>query len=426
MRLPAADAADDVLLDAVQRQTLRYFWHYAHPVSFMALDRSVPGTYGPDAVAVGGTGFGLMGLLAGVERGWLRRSAVLERLRAVVGFLGSAERFHGVFPHFLDGRTGRAIPFGADDDGGDIVETAFLMMGLLGCRAFFDRPDMAEARLRTAIDDLWRAVEWDWHAGDGATLYWHWSPTVGWARNFPVAGWNECLVTYVLAAGSPTHPIETAVYRSCWEGGAAFRNGNVFYGVRLPLGPDFGGPLCFAHYSFLGLDPRRLADRHVHYWEQNTAHVEINRRHCIANPGRYEGYGADCWGLTASDDDLGYNQHAPDCDLGVISPTAALSSFPYAPEHAFLALRTFTGRLGRKLWTPRGLRDSFCESRNWFAPTTLAIDQGPIVGMIENHRSGLLWSLFMSCPEVRAGLDRLGFSERSPAPSRPDGERPDD
>lgn len=416
MRLPSPDASDDVLLDAIQKQTIRYFWTYAHPNSGMALDRSIPGPYGPDAVAVGGTGFGVMALLAGVERGWLPRSAVLDRMQSILAFLGAADRYHGVFPHFLDGRTGRAIPFSVDDDGGDIVETAFLMMGLLTCRAYFDRPDPAEARLRHAIEGLWRAVEWNWHVRRGGTaLLWHWSPNCGWAKDFPVSGWNECLVTYVLAAGSPTFPIEPSVYHLCWAGGATFANDGLFYNVHLPLGPDFGGMLCFAHYSFLGLDPRSLVDRYANYWIQNVAHVEINRRHCVANPGGYAGYGVDCWGLTASDDDRGYNQHAPDFDMGVITPSAALSSFPYAPDEAFQALRTFVGRLGRQLWTPRGLRDSFCESRNWFAPTTLAIDQGPIVGMIENYRSGLLWSLFMSCPEVRSGLRVLGFAQGQPA-----------
>ncbi|MCP8940970.1 DUF3131 domain-containing protein [Alsobacter sp. SYSU M60028] len=412
MSLPDADDSDDALLDAVQRQTLRYFWEFAHKPSGLALDRSTPDPgYGPDAVAVGGSGFGLMAIVAGVERGWIPRAEAVERLRRVLAFLERADSFHGVLPHFLDGRTGRAIRFTRKDDAADLVETAFLMMGLLCCRQYFLGHDAGEIEIRQKADRLWREVEWSWHTRDGEDLlYWHWSPNNGWAMNFPIRGWNECLIAYVLAASSPTYPIPPTVYHHGWAGGPHFRNGREFYGIRLPLGPDFGSSLCFSQYSFMGLDPRGLVDRYADYWEQNVAHTRINYEHCVRNPNAYEGYGPDCWGLTASDDDYGYNQHAPDVDLGVISPTAALSAMPYAPDRSMAALRTFLGRLKRRLWTQRGLRDAFSEARGWYAPSTLAIDQGPIVVMIENHRSGLLWDLFMSCDEVRAGLARLGFA----------------
>lgn len=399
------------LLDLVQSQTLRYFTDFAHPACGMALDRSVPGSYGPDAVAVGGSGFGIMAQLVGVERGWLARSWLIERLEVLLSFLERADRFHGAFPHFLDGRTGRVIPFDADDDGGDLVETAFLMAGLLVARQYLSRSTGAERSIRRRIDALWLAVEWSWYtAGSDDTLYWHWSPRVGFARRFPIRGWNECLVTYVLAAASPAWPVARHVYDKCWVGSPTFRNGRTFYGVTLPLGPDYGGAMCFAHYSFLGIDPRGLRDAHADYLEQNVSHARIQHEHSIRNPGQFSGYGADCWGLTASDDDRGYHQHAPDNDIGVISPTAALSSFPYLPGAAAQALGVFMGRLKDRLWTPCGLRDAFCEERGWYATATLAIDQGPIVGMIENHRSGLLWELGMNCPEIRAGLARLGFT----------------
>ena len=322
-----------------------------------------------------------------------------------------ADRHHGVFPHFLNGTTGRTIPFTVLDDGGDVVETAFLMAGLLCCRQFYDGASPDETSVRETIERLWREVEWSWYTRGGSqALYWHWSSKHQWAMEFPVRGWNECLIAYVLAAASPSFPIDADIYHRCWASGRAFRNGREFYGIRLPLGPDFGGSLCFAHYSFMGLDPRGLADTYANYWEQNVAHTLINREHCIRNANKFVGYGPGCWGLTASDDDYGYNQHAPDYDLGVIAPTAALSSFPYTPDYSMDALRTFLGRLRPRLWTPRGFRDAFCETRNWYASSSLAIDQGPIVVMIENHRSGLLWDLFMSCPETAQGLKRLGFS----------------
>lgn len=401
----------ETLLDLVQSQTLRYFTDLAHPVCGMALDRSIPGQYGPDAVAVGGSGFGVMALLVGAERGWISRENLVARMQVILAFLETADRFHGVFPHFLDGTTGRAIPFDTLDDGGDLVETAFLMAGLLTARQYLSGPTEAERALRRRIDNLWRDVEWSWYtAGSDDTLYWHWSPNCAFARNFPIRGWNECLVAYVLAAGSPTWPIDRQIYERCWVGSPTFLNGREFYGIKLPLGPDHGGDMCFAHYSFLGIDPRGLRDDHADYFEQNRRHALVQHAYCQSNAKGFKGYGPDCWGLTASDDDFGYHAHSPATDIGVIAPTAALASFPYVPDVALRALHVFMGRLADRLWTPYGLRDAFCEERGWFAPACLAIDQGPIVGMIENYRSGLLWDLGMSCPEIRAGLDRLGFT----------------
>jgi len=403
--------SDAQLLDAVQRQTLRYFWDFAHPVSGLARERSnVAFDYGLETVTSGGSGFGIMAIVAGVERGWIPRAEAAKRLLQSVRFLAKAGAYHGVFPHFLNGETGRTIPFSRKDDGGDIVETSFLMMGLLAARQYFDGAG-EERELRDRIDWLWSEVEWDWHTRDGRdVLYWHWSPNNGWGMNHEIRGWNECLITYVLAASSPRYAIKPEVYHRGWARGGALKNGKRYSGVELPLGPELGGPLFFAHYSFMGLDPRGLNDRYADYWQQNVAHTAINRAHCLANPKHCKGYGEACWGLTACDNYEGYNAHAPDNDLGVIAPTAALGSMPYAPEHSLEALRHFYETLGDRLWTEYGFRDSFSECRDWFANSHLAIDQGPIVVMIENHRSGLLWKLFMSCPEVQAGLKRLGFT----------------
>jgi hypothetical protein len=408
---PAEALGDEALLDLVQRQTLRYFWDFAHPVSGLSRERSnSPFGYGPEVVSIGGSGFGVMAVVVGTARGWIGRGEALAHLAKIVGFLERADRFHGVFPHWLNGESGKTVPFSPRDDGGDLVETAFLVAGLLCARQYFDRADAAEAELRRRIDAIWDAVEWGWHRRGGAdVLYWHWSPTHGWAMNHEIRGWNECLIAYVLAASSRRHAVPAEVYHHGWAGGAQFRNGRSYDGVTLPLGPDRGGPLFFAHYSFLGLDPRGLKDRYADYWQQNVGHVLVNRAHCLKNPLGHKGYGADCWGLTACDNHEGYGAHAPDNDLGVIAPTAALASFPYAPAHSMRALRHFLGPLGGRLWGEYGLRDAFNESKGWFAESYLAIDQGPIVCMIENHRSGLLWDLFMACPEVAAGLDTLGF-----------------
>jgi hypothetical protein len=410
--------SDDALLDLTQRQTLAYFWDFAHPASGMARERSNP-VAGYDylqTVCSGGTGFGVMALIAGAERGLLPRAAVLERVATVVAFLSRAETYHGVFPHFLHGETGATIPFSAMDDGGDLVETAYLMVGLLCARQYFSGAAADETGLRKAVDRLWRAVEWDWHTRGRDVLYWHWSPRHGWAMDLTITGWNECLITYVLAAASPTHPIAPTVYHKGWTASPTFRNGASYHGIALPLGPPFGGPLFFAHYSFLGLDPRGLRDRYANYWEQCRAHTLINRAHCIVNPNRFADYGDCVWGLTACDGDTGYGAFCPQNDRGVIAPTAALSSIPYAPREGMAMVRHLCEAFGGELWGRYGFVDAFNASKNWHASGNLAIDQGPIVVMIENYRSGLLWELFMSTAEVRTGLQRLGFD--SPALQR--------
>ncbi len=402
---------DDALLDLVQRQTFRYFWDFAHPVSGLARERSnVRPDYGLEAVTTGGSGFGIMAILVAVERGWIAREDACERLLRMARFLLRADSYHGILPHFLNGETGRTIPFTRKDDGGDLVETSFLLAGLLCARQYFGRDEAAENGLRMRINRLWEEAEWSWHTRERSNvLFWHWSPNNGWSLNLEVRGWNECLITYLLAASAPRYPIEADVYHRGFASSRDFRNGRSFYDIELPLGPDYGGPLFFAHYSFLGLDPRGLVDRYADYWQQNVSHVRINLEHCRRNPGGFKGYGADCWGLTASDSRQGYAAHAPDNDLGVISPTAALASFPYAPEASMRALRHFYEVLGDRIWSEYGFVDAFSETHDWYATSHLAIDQGPIIVMIENYRTGLLWRLFMSCPEIQTGLRKLGF-----------------
>jgi hypothetical protein len=407
---------DAALLHQIQRQTFRYFWDFAHPISGLARDRSDPRpNIGLDAVATGASGFGIMAILVATERRWIKRKDAAIRLLQIVRFLKKARRYHGVFPHFLHGATGETIPFASKDDGGDIVETSYLFAGLLSARQYFNGDNGEESELRARINALWDDVEWSWHTRGGSEiLYWHWSPNYAWSIGLEIRGWNECLITYVLAASSPRYGIAADVYHRGWAEGWSFKNGREFYGIRLPLGPDYGGPLCFAHYSFLGLDPRGLKDRYADYWEQNVNHTLINRQHCIRNANHFKGYGAECWGLTASDDHLGYHAHAPNNDLGVIAPTAALASFPYTPEHSMRALRHFYYGMGSKIWREYGFVDAFNETLSWYAPSHLGIDQGPIIVMIENYRSGLLWNLFMSCPEVQSGLKLLGFESPRP------------
>ncbi len=400
--------ADDALLDLVQERTFRYFWDFAHPVSGLARERNTSG----DIVTTGGSGFGLTAIIVGVERGFISRPEAVARWQKIVGFLkNNAQRYHGAWAHWLNGSTGITIPFSQKDNGADLVETSFLVQGLLTVRQYLDPNDPVESQLVADINFLWETVEWDWFTRGGQNvLYWHWSPNYEWQMNHQIRGYNECLITYFLAAGSPTHPIQPSVYHQGWASNSGIRNNNTYYGYQLPLGYPFGGPMFFAHYSYLGLDPRNLKDTYADYWMQNRHHTLINRAYCIANPLNKLGYGASCWGLTASDNHVGYSAHSPTNDLGVISPTAALSSFPYTPQESMDALKFFYYQLGDKTWGNYGFYDAFSPSEGWYADTYLAIDQGPIVVMIENHRSGKLWNLFMSAPEVAVSANRLGFT----------------
>lgn len=403
--------SDSVLLDQVQKQTFRYFWDFAHPVSGLSRERSnVAYNYGHEVVTTGGTGFGVMAVIVATERKWITRDTAAKFLLKMVNFLLKANSYHGVFPHWLDGATGQTIPFSRKDDGADLVETSFLFQGLLCARQYFTGDDRTERELRNRISRLWNDIEWNWFTKEGQeVLYWHWSPNNGWAMNFPVRGFNECLIMYVLAASGERYPVGPAVYHRGWAESNFFNNGKEFYGFKLPLGFDYGGPLFFSHYSFLGLDPRGLKDRYADYWVQNKNHTLINRAYCVDNPKDFKGYGENNWGLTASDTYNGYSAHSPTNDNGTVTPTAALSAFPYTPEYSMQALKHFYNQLGDKIWSEYGFVDAFNETKNWYAESHLAIDQGPIIVMIENYRSGLLWKLFMSCPEVKKGLQKLGF-----------------
>ena len=403
--------SDEALLDLVQRQTFRYFWEGAHPVSGLSRDRSNRFTDpSDDAIAVGGSGFGIMTIIVACERGWVRREEAVERLNAMLNVLDRSTCYHGMYPHFMNGATGATIPFSRKDDGGDVVETSFLFQGLLCARAYFDRDTAEELRLRQRITYLWEEVEWNWYTQGGRTvLTWHWSPTNGFALNHDIRGWNECLITYVLAASAPRYGIPAQAYHEGFTQGRQFLNKRSFEGIELPLGSDWGGPLFLAHFSFGSIDPHGLSDAYADYWHQNVNHTLINYAYCVRNPKSYKGYGPKCWGLSAGDAVNGYAASAPDNDLGVINPSAALSSFCYAPDQAMAALRHFYEDLGDRLWGRFGFVDGFSPQHDWYADTFLAISQAPIIIMIENYRSGLLWKLFMGIPEIQAGMKKLGF-----------------
>ena len=424
--------SDSSLLDIIQRQTFRYFWHFGHPVSGLARERdnTVYGqyywdwideaydrpnisnnAYGPEACAMAGTGMGIMATIVAVERKWIGRDTAVRRLVKMVNFLLLADSYHGIFPHFMNGTTGKTIPFGRLDDGADVLETAYLITGLLCAREYFNADNLYEKYLRQRITQIWETADFKWHAAGGnEKLYWHWSPNNAFNMNFPIRGWNEGLGTYLLAASSPSHSIEPAVYFNGFVNSTNYKNDKIYYGIKLPLGFEYGGPLFISQYTFMSLDPHGLKDWHTDYFEQNRNHTLINRQWCIENPKHYKGYSENCWGLTAGDSYKGYVAHCPEEDLGVIQPTAALSAFPYTPEYSMQVLKHFYYDLGDKIWGEYGFADGFSEEKNWYAKTHLAIDEGPIVVMIENYRSALMWKLFMNIPDIQNGLKKLGFT----------------
>jgi len=406
-----AAISDNALLDLVQQQTLTYFYDFGHPVSGLARERNTSG----DLVTSGGSGFGVMAMITGVSRNFITRPQGLSRIQTMVGFLrNTAQTFHGAYPHWLNGATGAVIPFSPNDNGADLVETAFLTEGLICARQYFNGADAAETALRTDINFIINRIEWDWfRQGSQNVLTWHWSPNYGFVINQQIKGWNETLMTYVLAKSSSTHSIPTSVYTNGWasNGTAPFTNGNTYFGLQLPLGPNLGGPLFFEHYSFLGINPTGLTDAYANYATQTKNHTLINYNYCKSNPQNYYGYSDSCWGLTASDiPNGGYTASSPTNDVGVIAPTAALASFPYTPTESMKALKFFYYVLGDKIWKQYGFVDAFKLEDPWFADSFLAIDQGPIIVNIENYRTGLMWNLFTSAPEVKAAMLALGFS----------------
>lgn len=404
--------SDNALLDTVQKRTFKYFWEFGHPVSGLARDKT--NTNEVDDCSIGGTGFGLLCIPVAVNRNFISRTDGLARMQKIVDFLKvKAKKFHGAFPHRMNGTTGDVIVWSPKDDGADLVETSFLMMGLLTARQYFNGSNVNETTLRTDINALYSNVEWSWFKKDNQNaLYWLWSPTYNWEITFMVRGWNETLITYILAASSTTHTIAKEVYDNGFANAGGLKNGKNFYGINLPLGESFGGPLFLSQYTFLGINPTGLTDAYANYALQTKNHTLINRAYCTENPKNYFGYSDSCWGLTASSTNIGYTPCSPTNDIGVIAPTAALSSFAFTPNESMKALKYFYYTLGNYLWKDYGFVDAFNLNTNpvWVGPQELVYNQLPIIISIENYRSGLIWDLFVSCPEIKAGMRKLGFS----------------
>lgn len=416
---PVIEPLTDIeMMDLVQERTFKYFWDFANTSSGAARERyhvDNP-SLNQNVVTTGGSGFGLMAILVGIERGYITREQGVSRFTTIMNFFENADRFHGAWSHWIDGGSGNVIPFSTLDNGGDLVETAFLAQGLICVKEYFKNGTAEEQELSAQADNLWKGIEWDWYTQNQNTLYWHWSPSNSFSINMQLKGYNETLIAFIIGAASPDYAIPSAAYHQGWASDGAIESSEMQY--NLPLILDHAGsgtgPLFWAHYSYLGLNPSNLSDQYANYWNLNVNHTTINYQHCVSNPNNYSGYGSNCWGLSASytrnsDGSVGYTAHDPENDTGVISPTAAISSMPYTPQKSLAAMHFFYQQ-GDNLLGPAGFYDAFSIQYNWYTPRYLAIDQGPQIIMIENYRTGLLWELFMQNEDVQNGLNTLGFN----------------
>lgn len=414
----SAALTDQQILDSVQYHTFQYFWDGAEPTSGAGRERIHLDNIYPqndaNTVATGATGFGIMAIISAIDRGYVNRKVGVARLSQILYYLKKADRFYGAWPHWMIGETGKVKPFSRKDNGGDLVETSFVAQGLICVRQYFKNGNAEEQKLAQMATQLWEGIDFNWYRNGKNVLYWHWSPDYQWEMNFPVRGFNECLIMYVLAASSPTKGVPASVYHEGWADNGKIKHVSSYKGIPLQLkhqgDADNGGPLFWAHYSFLGLDPKGLKDDYADYGQETINMARINYQWCVDNPGNFKGYGPSNWGLTSSYSVKGYAGHAPQIgrDLGVIAPTAALSSLPYTPKESMAAMKNWY--LNKKqIWGRYGFYDAFSNDANWFPQRYLGIDQGPIVVMMENYRSGLLWKLFMNDTDVQAGLKKLNF-----------------
>ncbi len=392
------------ILEQQQRAAFDYFRSGAEPNSGMAYESSRGNNR---KITIGGSGFGMMSLLVGAERGWITREEAAEQVSRMIQFLMRADRYRGAWSHWykLDGRY---AAFGDQKAAGDIVESAFMVAGLLAASEYFDRDIAVESKIRSDVEQLWNTIEWSGYTNDEQTLYWIWYSLTD-QYKLKINGYNEALLPYLFALAAPEgHNIPVSVYRDGWLNGApnSYKPNRTVAGYKLPFGRhQYGGPLFFAHYSFLGLDPRNMADSRCDYWTQNTSHAMLNREYCYYAAPKERRYGNGIWGITAcrgAGSANRYSARSPHNDDGVIAPTAALASYPYTPLYstqALLAMNAMEGLRG-----DFGLGDSFNPAEGAYTTSNLAIDQGPIVVMIENYRSSMIWDLLSRNRHVARAL----------------------
>jgi hypothetical protein len=398
-------------LDLVQRTAFDYLWYETNPTNGLVKDRSS----NPSVSSIAAVGFGLSAVTVGIDRGWISREAGRTRVLTTLEFLWSSPQgpeadatgYKGFYFHFLDMQTGRR----AGDAELSTIDTALLLAGVLHVQQYFDQDDTSEAKIRDLADNLHRRVDWPWMQVRSAKVCHGWTPETGFLP-YDWGGYNEAMILYLLALGSPTFPINP----DAWTAWTSSYTWQTHYGLGFVVFPPlFGHQYSHVWVDFRGIQDAYMRDKGLDYFENSRRATLANRAYAIANPLGWVDYGENVWGLTASDIPASYRARgAPpaESDDGTITPTAAGGSFAFTPHESLAALRHIYDAYRTRIWGPYGFKDAFNPSKNWFAADYLGVDQGPIVLMIENYRTGRVWQVFMRHPAIQHGLARAGFVPR--------------
>jgi hypothetical protein len=399
---------DEAFLELVQHTAFDYFWYEVNPKNGLIKDRSS----NPSLSSIAAVGFGLSALTVGIDRGWISREAGRHRVLTTLTFLANipqgpepdAGGYKGFYYHFLDMHTGRR----AWDTELSTIDTALLLGGVLHVRQYFNQPDAAEARIRTLADTLYQRVEWPWMQVRSAKICHGWEPERGFLP-YDWGGYNEAMILYLLALGSPTFPVKADAW-SAWTSSYAWESHYGHEFVTFP--PLFGHQYSHVWVDFRNTQDAYMREKGLDYFENSRRATLANRAYAIANPLGWDDYSNNVWGLTASDIPKSYlARGAPPAenDDGTITPTAIGGSFAFTPHESLAALRHIYSTYRTQIWGPYGFKDAFNPSMKWFASDYLGIDQGPIVLMIENYRTDRIWDAFMQHAAIQHGLKRAGF-----------------
>jgi hypothetical protein len=420
---------DPFLVDLEER-TFRFFWDTANPQNGLVPDRYPT----PSGSSIAAVGFGLTAYPIGVERGYVSRAAARKRVLTTLRFFAHVQNQHGFYYHFMDMHTGAR----AGNSEISTVDTSLLLAGMLFCQSYFTSTDPGEVEIRKLVEQIYRRVDWTWAQPRAPALALAWTPEAGFSES-DWHGYNEGMLVYLLALGSPSHPIDPQAW-SLWTADYDKHWGSVYDQTYLGFAPLFGHQYTHVWVDFRGIKDAYMRKHDLDYFENSRRATYAQRRYAIANPKHWQAYGKNVWGMSASDGpgpggepyqgerrpylDYAARGLAPGgvVDDGTIAPTAAISSLPFAPEIVLPATLEMYHRFGADIYSDYGFRDAFNASYRsserepqargpgWVDRDYLGIDQGPIVAMIENFRSDLVWRVMRTNPYLQHGLEQAGFA----------------
>jgi len=416
----------DPFFDDLEKRTFSFFWDSANPANGLIPDRYP----GPSWSSIAGVGFALTAYPIGVERGYVTRDAARDRALATLRFFAAETEKHGFFYHFLDMKDGER----RNHSEVSTVDTALLLAGVLMCESYFDGKDAREREIRRLAEKIYRRVDWTWAEPFSAGLVMGWTPESGFIHA-TWDGYDEAMLVYILALGSPTHAVNPAAWKA-WTSTYDKHWGTQYGETDLSFGPLFGHQYSHVWVDFRAIQDAYMRSRGLDYFENSRRATYVQQRYAIENPMHWQGYGPNIWGLTACEGPgrgsqiydgqprrfYGYAARGVgldgSLDDGTIAPTAAIGSLPFAPEIVIPATLEMYKRYGGSIYSTYGFRDSFNPSyqrgaqaskSGWVDEHYLAIDQGPILAMIENYRSELVWRIMRHNDYIRRGLERAGF-----------------